>query len=174
MRGFAVRDVRAVLPDRILDDATIVVEDGVIASVEQGGAFPVTLVVAGASGRRSFPAVVDIVVANTPPVVRILQPADGIAVPAGTTVTLIGEAADAEDGTARCIDLVWDIRLGHNSHSHPINVLSGCEVTFRALPTGHDGATRLFYAVELTYTDKGGPGGEPALTGRDSILINVE
>jgi PKD repeat protein len=140
----------------------------------QGGSFPVALVVVGASGRRSFPAVVDIIVANTPPVVEILQPADGIAVPAGTTVTLIGQATDAEDGPAACLGLVWDIRLGHNSHSHPINTLSGCEVTFRALPSGHPPGTRLFYAVELTYTDKGGPNGEPALTGRDSILINVQ
>jgi len=49
------------------------------------------------------------------------------------TVTLIGEATDAEDGPAACADLLWDIRLGHNSHAHPLTVLSGCEVTFRAL-----------------------------------------
>ena len=37
---YAVRVVRAVLPDGILDDATIGVENGLIVSVEQGGAAP--------------------------------------------------------------------------------------------------------------------------------------
>ena len=37
---YAVRNVRAVLPDTVLDDATIVVEDGIITSVKQGGAAP--------------------------------------------------------------------------------------------------------------------------------------
>jgi alpha-D-ribose 1-methylphosphonate 5-triphosphate diphosphatase len=36
----AIRNVRAVLPDRVLDDATIVVVDGVIAAVESGVAPP--------------------------------------------------------------------------------------------------------------------------------------
>lgn len=40
MSSFAVRDVRAVVPGGILDDATIVVEDGVIVSVAQGGPAP--------------------------------------------------------------------------------------------------------------------------------------
>jgi alpha-D-ribose 1-methylphosphonate 5-triphosphate diphosphatase len=37
---FAVRNVRAVLPDRVLDGATVVCEDGVISSVRHGGAVP--------------------------------------------------------------------------------------------------------------------------------------
>lgn len=37
---YALRDVRAVLADRVLDDATVVVDDGMIVSVEQGGPAP--------------------------------------------------------------------------------------------------------------------------------------
>lgn len=37
---FAVRHVRAVLTDRVIDDATVVVEDGIVASVEARGAAP--------------------------------------------------------------------------------------------------------------------------------------
>lgn len=40
MTVFAVRDVRAVLPDRVVDDATVVVEDGRIVSVSERGATP--------------------------------------------------------------------------------------------------------------------------------------
>jgi glucose/arabinose dehydrogenase len=141
---------------------------------EENGVYPVTLVVVGESGRRSLPTVVEIIVANTPPEVTILEPADGAVFTEGDMVTLRGEATDFEDGVADCDDLTWDIRLGHNAHSHPFALLHGCEVTFRASPIAHDSSTGLFYAVELSYTDKGGPGGEPALTARQGIRIRVQ
>jgi hypothetical protein len=140
---------------------------------EDNGVFPVTLVVVGESKRRSLPTVVEIVVANTPPRVTILEPADGAVFPAGEMVVLRGEATDLEDGVADCEDLMWDIRLGHNAHSHPFAIRQGCEVTFQIQPIAHAGSTGLFYAVELRYTDKGGPGGESALTARQGIRIRI-
>jgi hypothetical protein len=68
---------------------------------------------------------------------------------------------------------MWDIRLGHNAHSHPLAIRRGCEATFLAQANAHDSSTGLFYAVELSYTDKGGPGGEPSLTARQGIRIRV-
>ncbi|CAN5625747.1 alpha-D-ribose 1-methylphosphonate 5-triphosphate diphosphatase [soil metagenome] len=57
MTVFAVTDVRAVLPDRVLDHATVVVEDGVIAAVSERGAAPPHAI----DGRGAFclPGLVD-------------------------------------------------------------------------------------------------------------------
>jgi glucose/arabinose dehydrogenase len=138
------------------------------------GRHVVALVVVGASGRRSFPHVAEVVVGNSPPEVTILAPADGARVPEGTIVTLQGMAVDAEDGPAPCGDLVWDIRLGHNAHSHPLLTRRGCTATFRAdTEGGHRQFGGLFFAVELTYTDRGGPGDVPPLTGRRGIRLEM-
>jgi glucose/arabinose dehydrogenase len=140
---------------------------------EQPGRYSATLTVVGVSGRRSYPAATEIVVGNTPPQVRILAPQDGETVELNALVELRGEASDVEDGAIACDDLLWDVRLGHNAHSHPLFSLRGCETQFRAFLGGHDEQGTLFFAVELTYTDEGGAGGEPSLTGRDGIRINV-
>lgn len=138
------------------------------------GRYPVSLVVTGASGRRSFPAVTEIVAGNTPPVVTILSHADGAVVPDDGLVTLVGEAHDAEDGPIPCGRLKWDIRLGHNAHSHPLTTRTGCSTTFRVdVPADHEGAVGVFLAVELSTTDGGAPGGVPPLTTRAGIRLNV-
>ena len=104
----------------------------------------------------------------------ILEPTDGAVFTEGAMIMLRGEAADLEDGVVDCDDLMWDIRLGHNAHSHPFAIRQGCEAMFVASPTLHDSANGLFYAIELSYTDKGGPGGEPALTARQGIAIRIQ
>ncbi len=140
---------------------------------EENGLYRASLTVVGSSQQRSFPSSVDIVVGNTAPQVAIVSPRDDITVDLLSMVDLRGEASDLQDGGIRCNDLKWDVRLGHNAHSHPLFSLSGCETRFRAFLGGHDEQGTLFFAVELSYTDKGGPNGEPALTGRDSIRVNV-
>lgn len=73
---FAVRDVRAVLPDRVVDAATIVVEGGVIASVEPGGAAP-----PGAFDGRGafcFPGLVD---THSDGLEKELRPRPGVELP---------------------------------------------------------------------------------------------
>ena len=57
MTTLAVIDVRAVLPDRVLDQATVVVEDGLIAAVSERGAAPPNAI----DGRGAFclPGLVD-------------------------------------------------------------------------------------------------------------------
>jgi glucose/arabinose dehydrogenase len=137
------------------------------------GVFPASLVVVGRSGRRSYPAVAEIVVGNTPPEVTILAPQDGAVVTAGTFVMLRGAATDVEDGAVDCLDLTWDIRLGHNAHAHPFTMLSGCEVSLFAGTIGHESG-ELFYTVELRYTDGGGTSGQPPLTARAGIRIEVQ
>ncbi len=138
------------------------------------GVYPVTLVVVAESGERSFPTVVEVVVGNTPPAVAILSPADGSTVRLGTPIDLRGRGADAEDGEAPCGELTWDIRLGHNAHSHPLATRMGCEVRIPAgIPAGHGTGGDLFLAIELSWTDGGGPNGERPLVGRQGIRVNV-
>jgi len=137
------------------------------------GVYPAALTVVGRSGRRSVPMVAEVIVGNSPPTVVITEPADGVVVDAGTFVTLRGAASDVEDGTVDCMNLVWDVRLGHNAHSHPLNNVTGCEASFFAGLAGHTFGD-LFYAVELRYTDGGGSSGEPPLTARAGIRIRVQ
>ncbi len=140
---------------------------------EQNGRFNATLTVVGTSGRHSFPAAREIVIGNTPPQVEIVAPEDGITVDLNSMVELSGMVTDVEDGNINCRDLRWDVRIGHNAHSHPLLTLAGCTTSFRAFLGGHDDQGTLFFAVELTYTDKGGANGEAPLVGRDGIRINV-
>jgi alpha-D-ribose 1-methylphosphonate 5-triphosphate diphosphatase len=56
--AFAVRDVRAVLPDRVLDGATVVCENGVITDVRTGGPGPDGAV--DGRGALLIPGVVDV------------------------------------------------------------------------------------------------------------------
>lgn len=140
----------------------------------KNGDHAVSLVVVTDAGQRSFPVAAEVIVGNTAPVVEIVSPEDGITVRNGTRLQLQGSVVDAEDGVPACSTLTWDIRLGHNAHTHPIGVQLGCTATINAtVPPNHGGATNLFLAVELSYTDGGGPGGEPPITGRDGIRINV-
>jgi len=143
---------------------------------KQPGAYPVQLTVVGRSGGKSLPAVREIVVGNTPPVVTIESPADGSSVTLGTTVTLRGNATDAEDGEAPCDELVWDIRQGHNAHSHPFRELRGCEVGLVLNDgfTGHGSGAGFFVAVELRYRDHGDANGEAPLTTRRSIRLEID
>lgn len=54
---FAVRHVRAVLPDRVVDDATVIVEDGVITDIVERGAVPAHAV--DGRGALCLPGLVD-------------------------------------------------------------------------------------------------------------------
>jgi cytochrome c len=142
---------------------------------DKPGAYDATLVVIGASGRRGIPSAQQIIVGNTRPVVTIDSPANLTVVPDGMEVQLVGHATDAEDGDAACEDLVWDIRTGHNSHAHPATSIEGCDAHFSADLGSHaDASGRVFYAIELSYKDKGASGGVPSLTGRAQIEIEVE
>ncbi len=139
-----------------------------------GGVHYPSLVVVGTSGRRSFPTVTEVIVGNTPPTVTIRAPRNGALYTENESVALVGEVTDAEDVTIDCNDLVWDVRQGHNSHSHPARTLRGCSPSFAAGLGGHSSAeSGLFYVVELVYTDRGGPNGEPPLTSRSLIKLFV-
>ena len=138
------------------------------------GEHTAALRVVSSSGARSEPVSVRIVVGNSPPAVRVLSPDSLTIAFSGVPVALKGEAFDAEDGAAACEELVWTVSLGHNAHAHPAETLTGCDATFVPDARNH-GLTGeyLFYAIELAYTDHGGPGGEPPLTARKGLSLEV-
>ncbi|HET9934497.1 MAG TPA: PKD domain-containing protein, partial [Polyangiaceae bacterium] len=140
----------------------------------KSGGYVVSLRVTSSNGLKSFPIAQSIVIGNTPPSARIMAPARGTRLARGADVLLRGEASDAEDGVAPCDKLVWNVSLVHNTHAHPVATLTGCEAHFVPDVAGHQDEGLLAYAVELSYTDRGGPGGEPALTGRDGIQYDVD
>jgi len=143
---------------------------------ETAGTYSVSLVVTSSSGARSYPVAETIVAGNAPPSVRLLYPDPGAVFVAGTPVTLQGDASDPEDGQAPCEELVWTVSLGHNAHAHPDLTLNGCSPTFTPALGDHSSAAPseiLFYAIELSYTDHGGPNGEAALTARQGRTIDA-
>jgi glucose/arabinose dehydrogenase len=140
------------------------------------GTHSVGLVVTASSGLSSFPVSEEIVVGNSPPSVHITSPDPLAVVGPGTSVTLEGYASDPEDGDAACEELVWNVSLGHNAHAHPIATLNGCTATFTAELGDHgttEGSAYLFYAIELVYTDHGGPDGEAPLSARQGKRVDA-
>ena len=137
------------------------------------GGYTASLTVVGRSGRRSLPATVSIVVGNRPAQVTILEPADGVLVAPGAEVRLRGEAVDPDSGPVPCDELSWDVRLGHNAHSHPLAEGDGCELTFVARRGEHPEGTEIFFVAELRHIDRG-TGTQVPLIGRASIRINLE
>lgn len=129
------------------------------------GTHPVSLTVRSARGARSFPFVRRFFVGNSPPVVTIEEPVAGTKIEEGVRTPFRGTAIDPEEGEMPCDRLVWDVRLGHNAHAHPVAELRGCAGTFVPFLGGHRPGQSLFVAIELRATDRGGPGDDTALTG---------
>jgi len=73
---YAIRDVRAVLPDRVVDAATIVVEGGLIASVQSRGAAPPDAF--DGRGAFCFPGLVD---THSDGLEKELRPRPGVELP---------------------------------------------------------------------------------------------
>lgn len=155
------------------DGALYVLEFGTGLSGDSGDA-QLSRIEYDATG--NLPSIAEVRVGNSPPTVRIVEPVDGATFRDGDTISLAGEVADVEDeeaGGIPCSRWIWDIRLGHNAHSHPVAVVEGCTASFRAGLGNHDPSGALFDVVELRYTDRGAPGAG-ALTGRAQIRIVPE
>lgn len=136
---------------------------------EGRGIYTATLTVTSRSRRRSFPASRTVYVAIEPPKVAIESPAEGAVIRDGVEVELRGSAV-GDSGELACEQLVWELRLGHNSHSHPAQEIGElCEATFTPSVQGHGPGRGLFYVVELSATDP-----DTALRGTASRILSFE
>lgn len=79
---FAVRSVRAVLPDRVLDDAVVVCADGVITAVQEGGPAPVGAI--DGRGGILVPGIVDV---HSDALERDINPRPGTSFPVDFALT---------------------------------------------------------------------------------------
>ncbi len=105
----------------------------------------------------AFSAPVTLVVqpGNTPPVPTIQSPAAGATFFVGQTVTLTGQATDAQEGTIPANRLSWSVILHHDTHTHPfLGPLIGNNLTF-AGPAPEDlaAAANSYLEIQLTATD---------------------
>lgn len=107
---------------------------------------------------------VAITVGNRPPTANITNPASGSLYKAGDTVTLLGQASDAEDGTLPASAYHWQIILHHNTHTHLLQEFFGVTSPSFIAPD-HGGETDVYTEVLLTVTDSIG------LTGTRSINL---
>jgi len=146
-------------------------QDGVIDSTEPNptvtyeriGSFAPALHVVDAAGRKAT-AAARVVVGNTPPTVRFVEPVEGQPFAFGQTLRF--EIAVEDDQPVNCNRVVVDYGLGHDMHAHLLSTAVGCSGSFQTPPldVGHALSDSVFGALRATYTDAPGPG-LPVLSG---------
>jgi hypothetical protein len=93
---------------------------------------------------------------NTPPVVQITSPPDGVTyqVCRNTTIPLAATISDAEHGPAE-LACAWQTILHHNNHVHPEPLDPNCATSTVLSPHGGQNET-YYYEVVLTVSDAAG------------------
>ncbi|MFV2145033.1 ThuA domain-containing protein [Isoptericola sp. G70] len=133
------------------------------------GSYTAQLTVTDDSGQTGV-ANVTIVVGNEAPTVSITFPENGGFFEWGDQVAY-EIAVDDPDGEVDCADVQLFTSLGHDSHAHPFDELTGCEgVIQTARDEGHGIESNIFWVIEAMYTDDGGAAGVP-LTGNDLQVL---
>jgi glucose/arabinose dehydrogenase/PKD repeat protein/regulation of enolase protein 1 (concanavalin A-like superfamily) len=122
----------------------------------------------GKTGTTTVP----ITVGNTRPDVNFQLPPNGSFFDFGDEISWQVDVTDAEDTTIADADIVIQPALGHDEHPHPADPMSGrTGSVVTELGGGHGEDMNVFYVIDGRYTDKGGAGGIPALTGSDTTLL---
>jgi len=135
----------------------------------ENGRYTAQLVATDPSGQTGV-ANVTIVVGNIAPEVTITFPDNGGFFEWGDQVRY-EIAVDDPDGDVSCEDVSLFTSLGHDSHAHPFDELTGCEgVIQTARDEGHGIESNIFWVIEAFYTDDGGAAGAP-LTATDLQVL---
>ncbi|OLF06042.1 sugar-binding protein [Actinophytocola xinjiangensis] len=135
------------------------------------GEYRALLTVTSTTTNLTAVAATTITAGNTRPTVRILFPPNGGMFDWGTEIPFEIQAADAEDRTIDCARVVVQSQLGHDSHLHPMDNVTGCTGTL-STDTGdsHGPGQNLYAAVSAQYTDGGAPGAPP-LVGSAHVVL---
>jgi glucose/arabinose dehydrogenase/PKD repeat protein len=137
----------------------------------ENGVYNARLTVTDPHGKAGT-TTVPVTVGNTRPEVDFQLPPSGAFFDFGDEISWQLDVSDAEDTTIDDADVVIQPGLGHDEHAHPSDPLhgrTGSVVT--ALGGGHGEDMNVFYVLDGRYTDAGGAGGVPALTGSDTTLL---
>ncbi|WP_127573369.1 ThuA domain-containing protein [Georgenia faecalis] len=120
----------------------------------------------GKTGTTSVP----VTVGNTRPELSFVLPPTGAFFDFGDVLSWEIEATDAEEEIAD-EDIIVQVALGHDAHSHPAEPLSGRTGSVQtSLGGGHSDDMNVFYVLDARYTDSGSEG-VPSLTGQDTSLL---
>ena len=148
--------------------------DGTVDSTEpnpthvytEPGRYPARLTVTSTTNDLTAVAVTDITSGNTRPEVTIITPPNGGMFEFGDKIPFVVEVSDREDGRIDCSKVVVQSQLGHDSHVHPMDNVTGCrgEVSTDS-GDSHGPGQNLFAALSASYVDGGGRDGVPSLTG---------
>lgn len=95
---------------------------------------------------------------NTPPVVNIVSPPDGMTYDAGPDdiiLDCIADVTDAEHGPGQ-LKYEWQTTLRHNSHEHREAIKNEVNSSTRIQRIGFIGSDVYYWLVELTVTDEAG------------------
>lgn len=104
-----------------------------------------------------------------PPVALITEPLTGALFRAGDLIAFDGSASMDPDGPLDESSYSWDIRFGHNDHTHPtLTGYAGSTGTLEVNTSGHDYHSNTRYEFELTVTDSDG------LTATDTVIVYPE
>jgi cytochrome c len=137
----------------------------------ENGVYNARLTVSDPAGKTGT-TTVPITVGNTRPEVDFNLPPSGAFFDFGDTVSWDLDVTDAEDTTIPDANIVIQPALGHDEHAHPSEPLHGRTGSVAtALGGGHGEDMNVFYVLDGRYTDGGGAGGIPALTGSDTTLL---
>ena len=115
--------------------------------------YDVQLAVTDAAGNVDQ-VVVPIYVNDTPPVVSMVSPAQGISYDPHLSVSLPLDSVlqDAEHTLAE-LDASWHVMLHHNQHEHPEPVIQGQSASYELHPHNELPGEVIFYSVRLDVAD---------------------
>lgn len=139
------------------------------------GSYTARLRVSDTFGNESL-ASVNVFAGNTAPTVEVLSNLDGGFFAWGDRVAFEVSVDDPEDGSTAsgsidCSRVQAQLFLGHDSHTHPLESVTGCEGEI-PLSDGHGGeGDKIFHVVEFSYTDLGAEGVPGITTTREVILL---
>jgi PKD repeat protein len=117
----------------------------------------------GQANSTDTAAALRVVVGNRPPTGTITSPAEGVRYNAGQTINFAATATDPEDGPLPASACSWTIVFHHDEHTHPfLGPITGVTSGSFVIPTTGEEATDVWYRIQLTLTDSGGPIGSNA------------
>ncbi|WP_019811035.1 ThuA domain-containing protein, partial [Saccharomonospora halophila] len=135
------------------------------------GQYTARLAVTDEAGLTGSASVV-VTVGNTAPSVTLETPAQGGFFGFGDEVPFEVSVTDPEDGEIDCSRVHVEYVLGHDRHGHPLSEASGCSgVIETPADEGHGLDADIFGVLNVSYTDTGGAGEVPALTGSDEVVL---
>jgi PKD repeat protein len=106
-----------------------------------------------------------ITVGNTSPTITINTPVAGGTFAFGDRIPFVVTVTDPEDRVIDCDDVQVTFVLGHDSHGHAEDTVTGCSGSLSTIADDVSHGGNVFGVINVRYTDRGGSAGQaPPLT----------